>query len=50
MSAVRQSRYNDALEIAKAVLSNVEPGKESAEKIADFIETLTNRLTEIANG
>lgn len=50
MASARQSKYEDALEIAKAVLSNVEPGKESAEKVADFVETLTNRLSEIAKG
>lgn len=41
--------YKDAVEIAKSVLSGAvsNPGKESADSVADFIEELAARLDAI---
>lgn len=41
--------YKDAVEIAKSALNGAvsNPGKESADAVADFIERLAARLDEI---
>lgn len=53
MASERNGIYKDAVEIAKTVIAasnaNAAPNKETADNIADFIETLVNRLSGISD-